>query len=30
MALIVKDEDNLLFKTNDYNFVKRKIQENEE
>ncbi len=30
MALVVKDEDNLLFKTNDYSYVKRKIQESED
>jgi len=30
MALIIKDEDTLLFKSNDYAFVKHKIQETEE
>ena len=30
MAMILRDEDTTLFKTNDFNFIKRKIQENED
>jgi hypothetical protein len=29
-TMILRDEDTTLFKTNDVNFIKRKIQENED
>ena len=30
MPMILRDEDTTLFKTSDFNYIKRKIQENED